>query len=116
MADLPAKRRQRGVPSSPLAKLKTKVKGWIAKRGLTAVDLLSVEQVKARLHTLDTEFKRYHMDVIDSLDNKSEIGKEHEVMDEHKNRAVHIVISLKSISSSSPTTTNEPAATIKTES
>ena len=71
---------------------------------------------KARLHTLDAKFKWYHMDIIDSLNDESETDKEHKVMDEHESRVAHIVVSLKSISSSSPTTSSQPAATIKTES
>ena len=41
---------------------------------LPTVDLLSVEQAKARLHALDIEFKQYHMDVCDLLDDESEIN------------------------------------------
>ena len=55
------------------------------------------------------------MDVFDSLDDENEIDKEHEVIDEHESRVAHIVVSLKSISSFSLTTSFEPAATIKTE-
>ena len=55
------------------------------------------------------------MDLIDSLDDVSEIDKEHKVMDEYKSRVAHIVVSLKGISSSPPTS-SEPVATIKTES
>ena len=51
MADVSAKRRRRRVPSSSLAKLKTKVNGWIAKGGLTAIDVVSVEQANACPHT-----------------------------------------------------------------
>ena len=68
-------------------------------RGLTGVDLLSVKQAKARLHTLDTEFKWYLMDVIDSLDDDTEIEREGDVMDEHKSRVTHISVSLKELSS-----------------
>ena len=46
------------------------------KGGLTAVDVLSVEQANTRLHTLDTEFKRYHMDVVDSLVDVGEVKRE----------------------------------------
>ena len=56
------------------------------------------------------------MDIIDSLGNESEIDKEYEVTDEHNSRVTHIVISLKSVFSSSPTSSSEPATTIKTES
>ena len=108
MADVSAKGKQRGVPSVQTAKLKTEVDRWVTKGALTAVDLLSVEQVKVRLHTLDIKFKRYHMDVIDSLEDESEMEKEHEVMDTHESRVAH--------STSSPTTSSKPAATTKTES
>ena len=116
MENLSAKGRRRVVPSSSTAKLKTKVEGWIAKGGLSAVDLLSVEQAKPWLHTLDTKFKQYHMDVSDSLDNEGEIEREEAVMEEHEIRVAHIFVSLKSISSSSPSTSFETATTIKTES
>ena len=33
------------------------------------VNLLSIEEAKARLHTLDAEFKRYYVDVIHALDD-----------------------------------------------
>ena len=72
MADLSTLRRQRGVPSGQTPKLKNKVDRWVSKGGLTAIDLLLVEQAKTRLRTLDTKFKRYHMDVIDSLDDDTE--------------------------------------------
>ena len=49
------KQRQTGLPSISLAKLKTKVNGWVTKEGFTAVDVLSVEQAKVCLHTLDTD-------------------------------------------------------------
>ena len=99
MADFVAKRQRRGVSSASQRKLKAKIDGWITKGGLTPVDLLSVEQAKARLHMLDTEFKQYHMDVIDSLDNEGEIDREHDVMDEHESRVAHIFVSFKGISS-----------------
>ena len=63
-----------GVPGGQIAKLNTKVNGWVSKGGLTAVDLLSLEQAMAHLHILDTEFKRYHMDVMDSLDDDTEMS------------------------------------------
>ena len=104
----------------PNSEIETKVDEWIAKGALTTTDLLSVEQAKLCLHTLDTKFKRYHMDIIHSLNNDSEIDKEHEVMDEHESRVAHIVVSHKSISSPFLTTCtctfSEPATTIKTES
>ena len=79
--------------------MKSKVDGWVSKGGLTAVDLFSVEQAKACLHTLDAEFKRYHINVIESLDDDIEIEREEgDVMEELKNRIAHIVVSLKSIS------------------
>ena len=64
VADVSVKRRGRGVPSALITELKTKVDRWVAKGALTAVDLLSVEQTKTRVHTLDTEFERYHIDAI----------------------------------------------------
>ena len=86
--------------------MKTKVEGWIAKGGLSAIDLLSVKQAKVR----------YHMDIIDSLDDECEIEREEAAMEEHEIRIAHILVSLKSISSSSSTTSSKPAATIKIES
>ena len=62
----------------------------MSKGGHTAIDLFSVKQVKACLHTLDTEFKWYHMDVIDLMDDDTEIDKERDVMDECKSRVIHI--------------------------
>ena len=99
MSNFMAKRQLSGVPSASIAKLKTKVNEWVAKRGLIAVDLLSVEQLKARLHTLDTKFKRYLMDVNDSMDNESEIDREHDAIDQHESRVTHIVVSTKGICS-----------------
>ena len=116
MSDLATKGRRRGVPSAQIARLKTKVDGQVGKGGLAAIDILSVEQAKARPHTLDIEFKRYHMDVIDSLVDKTEIDKKHYVIVAHESRIAHIVFHLKSISSYSHTTSSEPVATIKTES
>ena len=60
-------------------------------------------------YTLDTESKRYPIDVIDSLDDDTEIEIEGDVMDEHESRVAHISVSLKELSSPA-----EP--TIKTES
>ena len=69
-------------------KLKTKVDSWLMKGRLDAVDLLSVEQAKVCLHTLDAEFKWYHMDVVDLLVDESEIHREETVMDEHKTESL----------------------------
>ena len=96
--DLSARRKRRGVPSGSLAKLRTKVDGWTTKGPLSAIELLSVEQAKARLHTLDTEFKRYHMEVIDALEEEDELEREQAVMDDHESRVAHISISLKALS------------------
>ena len=59
---------------------------------LTTVDLLSVEQAKARLHALDNKFKWHHMDVSDLLDDESA----NQLTRNTSTKAVaHIVISLK---------------------
>ena len=116
MANLVTLRRQRGVPNGQIMKLKTKVDKWVHKGGLSAIDMLSVEQAKAWLHTLDDEFKPYHMDVIDALaDVTDEIESEEDVVGEHENKIAYIIIGLKSICSSAPTC-SESADTIKTES
>ena len=88
----------------------------MSKGGLSAIDLLSIEQAKARLYTLDAEFKQYHMDIIDALDNDDEIEREGGVMEEHEDKMAHIIINLKSTSSSAPTTSSETTTTIKTKS
>ena len=106
----------KGVPSGQITKLKTKVDEWVSKGGLSAINLLSSEQAKARLHTLDAQFKWYHIDVIDALDDDEEIEREGDVMEEHEGKMVNIIISLKSISSSAPTTSSETTALVKTES
>ena len=64
----------------------------------------------------DAEFKRYHMDVIDTLDDNDEMQREGDAMEEHEDKMAHIIISLRSISSSAPTTSYKTKATIKTES
>ena len=87
----------------------------MSKRGLSAIDLLSIEQAKAWLHTLDAEFKRYHMDVIDALKDDDEIEREGDVMEEYKDKMTHISISVKGISSFAPTTSSETTTLIKTE-
>ena len=79
----------------------------MSKGGLSAIDLLSIEQTKARLHTLDADFKRYHVDVINALDNDDEIEEEGDVMEEHEDKMAQIIITLKSICSSVPTTSSE---------
>ena len=56
------------------------------------------------------------MNIIDLLDDENEIEREEAVMEEHESRVAYIVVGLKSISSSFPTTSSEPVATIKTES
>ena len=63
---------RRGIPGGQITKLKTKVDEWVSKGGLSAIDLLSIEQAKARLHMLDAEFTWYHVDVIDTLDDDDE--------------------------------------------
>ena len=73
-------------PAAPL------VNGWIAKGGPTAVDVLSVKQAKACLHTLDTEIKWYHIDGIDSLVDDGEVEREQAIMDEYKSRVAHIYL------------------------
>ena len=78
-------------------------------RGLTAVDISSVEHAKAGLCTMDTKIKRCHMHVIDLLDGDTEIEREGDVMDEHESRVAHVSVSLKELCS-----TAKP--TIKTES
>ena len=96
-ANLETLRRRRGIPSGQITKLKTKVDEWVSKGGLSDVDLLLVEQAKAGLHTLNAKFKRYHMDVIDALEDVTdEIEREEDVMEEHDNKVAHIIISLKS--------------------
>ena len=64
---------------------------------------------------LDAKFKRYHVEVIDALDDDEEIEKEADVMEEHEEKMAYITISLKSICSSVPTTSSETKAPIKTE-
>ena len=116
MADLATQRQRRGIPCGHITKLKTKVDEWVYKGGLSAIDLLSVEQAKARLHTLDADIKRYHMDVIDALEDVTkEIESEEDVMEEHEIKITHIIIGHKSIRSSAPNS-SESTGMIKTES
>ena len=61
--------------------------------------MLSFEQGRARLHTLDTEFKRYYMDVVDSLVDEVEVEREQAIMQENENRVAHIFVSLNKLSS-----------------
>ena len=75
MADITTLRRRRGIQGGQITKLKTKVNQWVFNGGLRAIDLLSIEQAKARLHMLDVEFKRYHVEVIDALDNDEEVER-----------------------------------------
>ena len=104
MANLATLRRQRGVPSGRITKLKAKVDEWVSRRGLSTLDLLSVEQAKIRLHTLDAKLKRYHMDVTDALEDVTvEIESEEYVVEEHENEIAHVIIGFKSICSSAPT-------------
>ena len=66
---------------------------------------------------LDAEFKRYHVDVIDALDDDHEVEREGYVsMEGHEEKMAHIIVSLKSISFSAPTTSSKTTTTIKTES
>ena len=95
MADLLAERQQRGVSSASIVKLKTKVNEWIAKGGLTAVDVLSVEQAKAHLHTFDTKFKWHHINVIVLLDKESEMDREEAVTDEHETESLSYLLASK---------------------
>ena len=96
MADVTTLRQRRGVSSGQITKLKSKVDKWVSKGGLSAIDLLSIEQAKARLHTLDAEFKQCHMDVIDTLEDVTDkIESEEDVMEEHEDKMAHIIISLK---------------------
>ena len=61
------------------------------------------------LHTLDTEFQQFYINVVDSLVDEGEIDTEEAIMDDHESRVTHIFVSFKRLSS--------PAApTIKTES
>ena len=70
------------------------------KRGLTAVNVLSVEQAKVHLHvhTLDTEFKHYHMNVVDLLVDEGEVEREQVIIDENESRVAHIFVNLKELS------------------
>ena len=95
MADVTTLRWRMGVPGGQITKLKTKVDEWVSEGGLSAIDLLSIEQTKARLHTLDADFKRYHIDVNDALDDDNEIESEGSVLEEHEDKVAHIIISLK---------------------
>ena len=59
----------------------------MSKGELSNINLLSVEQANAWLHTLDAEFKQYHMDVIDALEDVTdEIKSEEDVMEEHETK------------------------------
>ena len=64
---------------------------------LSAIHLLSVEKAKAELHTLDTEFTRYHMDIIELLDDECEAEREEAAIEEHEIRVAHIFVCLESI-------------------
>ena len=86
----------------------------MSKGRLSARDLLLIEQAKARLHMLDAEFKWYHVEVIDVLDDNNEIEREGDVLEELEDKMAYIIVSLKSISSA-PTTSSGNTTTIKTE-
>ena len=63
----------------------------MSKGGLSAIDLLSIEQAKVRLHMLDAKFKQYHIDVIDTLDDDEKIEREGDIMEEHEDKMAHAV-------------------------
>ena len=66
--------------------------------------MLSVEQAKACLHSLDAEFKWYHMDVVDSLVDDGEVERKQAITDEHESRVTRLFVRYKELSSSAEPT------------
>ena len=46
------------------------------KESLTIIDLLAIRQVKGKLETLDAEFRRCHVAVVDELEDDEELEYE----------------------------------------
>ena len=51
-------------------------------------DQLMVQRLQQRLVTVDVEFKRYHISVIDLVEEEKELEKEQSILDDHDERVV----------------------------
>ena len=72
-----------------------------------------IDRTGQGLYTFHVDFKRYHVDVSDALDDDDQIEKEGYVMEEHEDKMAHITIILNC--SSFPTTSFETKTPIKTK-
>ena len=82
--DITTAKRRRGVPRGSLTRLSNKLKELEAGRaGDLANTLVATRQLLKKLESVDSEFKRLHLALIDLLNTDEDLEKEQKVLDEH---------------------------------
>ena len=81
------------------------------KEMLSHSDQLMVQRLQQKLVTLDTKFKRYHISVIDLVEEKEDLEREQGILDNHDDRVAFMSDHLEQLASSV-----KPTVEAKTES
>ena len=88
--DITARRRRRGVAKASITKLIDRVLELEHKPKLTNTDRLTAQRLQQRLTDLDGDFKRYHLSIVDVLENDEEQTREQAVIDDHDNKVTEL--------------------------
>ena len=84
--DVTARPRRRGVVKASIAKLVERMLELERKFELMHSDRLAAQRLQQKLTGLDGEFKRYHLSIVDLIDNNEDLESEQAAMDDHDDK------------------------------
>ena len=109
---LSSKRRRRGVVRASLTHLDRRVHDLNQEESAHGARL-AAEQLLVKLKNLDTEFRTYHFDVIDLIDEdeSDSLADEQAILDEHDRKVEALTIRLQQVASGATTTSMDTVET-----
>ena len=84
--DIVARRHPRGVVKASITKLGDLIVTFEYKVELSHSDRLAVQRLQQRLTNMDSDFKRYHLAVVDLLDEDKNLDDKQAILDDHDDR------------------------------
>ncbi len=98
LRELTKLRRRRGVTRASITRLETRLnelEGLIQQPS----NVEHARQLAAKLETLDAEFKLYHFQIVDLLDDEEQLEREQEALDNHDDHVLDLDVRFKRLCS-----------------
>ena len=90
-------RRHRGVTHASITKLADRISELEMKVTLFPPDKFKAQQFQKKLESLDTDFKDYHFNVVNLIEEEEGLEREQAVLDEHDDRVTDLSYCLQQL-------------------